>query len=216
MDIYALTCAVQINSLLSGQRWTSFTPSQKQLMGSAPLQLKLVSTPKTAFLSDFRLAPTYIRSMLMKINNRSRQTKLNMPLILWIGYTWKFGLFEQNISKLELQTSLINSAEWCVRNVIMNILWHIVPLLGNDSKTNNGTMVISRKELRKYATVPEPLLGSGPRITLEVLLESVFSMVRLLGYITRPTEICLIIAMQCGGVSWLVSEWVRGLLRWSW
>jgi hypothetical protein len=41
----------------------------------------------------------------------------------------------------------------------------------------------------KYATVPEPLLGSGPRATLEVLLEAVFSVGPLRGCITRPTEL---------------------------
>jgi hypothetical protein len=35
---------------------------------------------------------------------------------------------------------------------------------------------IARQQLRKYATVLEPLLGSGPRSTMEVQLEAVFSM----------------------------------------
>jgi hypothetical protein len=35
---------------------------------------------------------------------------------------------------------------------------------------------IARQQLRKYATVLEPLLGSGPRATMEVQLEAVFSM----------------------------------------
>jgi hypothetical protein len=34
---------------------------------------------------------------------------------------------------------------------------------------------IARQQLRKYATVLEPLLGSGPRATMEVQLEAVFS-----------------------------------------
>jgi hypothetical protein len=32
------------------------------------------------------------------------------------------------------------------------------------------------QQLRKYTTVMEPLLGSGPRTKIEVLLEAVFSM----------------------------------------
>jgi hypothetical protein len=35
----------------------------------------------------------------------------------------------------------------------------------------------------------EQLLGSGPRATMEVLLEVVFSMDPLQGYITVPTEL---------------------------
>jgi hypothetical protein len=35
---------------------------------------------------------------------------------------------------------------------------------------------IARQQLRKYATVLEPLLGSGPRATMEVQLEAMFSM----------------------------------------
>jgi hypothetical protein len=61
-------------------------------------------------------------------------------------------------------------------SLYINILWHIDPLLGNDGEANNETMVITMQQLRKYATVLEPLLGSGPRATMEVLLEAVFSM----------------------------------------
>jgi hypothetical protein len=67
-------------------------------------------------------------------------------------------------------------------------LWHINPLVGNDRETNSETMVINRQQLRKYSTVLEPLLGSGPRATMEVLLEAVFLCRPLRGYITRPTE----------------------------
>jgi hypothetical protein len=35
---------------------------------------------------------------------------------------------------------------------------------------------IARQQLRKYTTVLEPLLGIGPRATMEVQLEAVFSM----------------------------------------
>jgi hypothetical protein len=35
---------------------------------------------------------------------------------------------------------------------------------------------IARQQLRKYATVLEPLVGSGPRATMEVQLEATFSM----------------------------------------
>jgi hypothetical protein len=35
---------------------------------------------------------------------------------------------------------------------------------------------IARQQLRKYVTVLEPLLGIGPRATMEVQLEAVFSM----------------------------------------
>jgi hypothetical protein len=35
---------------------------------------------------------------------------------------------------------------------------------------------IARQQLRKYAAVLERLLGSGPRATMEVQLEAVFSM----------------------------------------
>jgi hypothetical protein len=35
------------------------------------------------------------------------------------------------------------------RPIDLNLLWHIDPLLGNDRKTNEIT-VISRQQLRKY------------------------------------------------------------------
>jgi hypothetical protein len=46
------------------------------------------------------------------------------------------------------------------------------------------------RQLRKYATVLESI-GSGPRDTMEVLLEAVFLMGPLRGYITQPTELSL-------------------------
>jgi hypothetical protein len=67
------------------------------------------------------------------------------------------------------------------------ILWHIDPLLGNDSERNEIT-AIARQQLRKYATGLEPVLGSGTRAIMEVLLEAVLSMDLVRGYITRPAE----------------------------
>jgi hypothetical protein len=55
------------------------------------------------------------------------------------------------------------------------ILRHTDPLLDND-REGNETTAIAMQQLHKYATVPEPLLDSGPRATMEVLLEAVFSM----------------------------------------
>jgi hypothetical protein len=52
-------------------------------------------------------------------------------------------------------------------------LWHIKPLLGNDSEINDAT-AIARQQLRKYATILKLLLGSGPHATMELMLEGVF------------------------------------------
>jgi hypothetical protein len=68
-------------------------------------------------------------------------------------------------------------------------MWHIDPLLGNNCETNNETTAIATQQLRKYATGLDLLLGSGPHATVEVLLEAVFSMGPLQGYITRLTEL---------------------------
>jgi hypothetical protein len=68
-------------------------------------------------------------------------------------------------------------------------MWYINPLLGNDCKTNNGTAVIDRQQFRKYVRGFEPLVGSDSRATTKVMLEAVFSMDPLRGYITRPTEL---------------------------
>jgi hypothetical protein len=62
-------------------------------------------------------------------------------------------------------------------------------LLDNDHKTYNETTAIFMQQLRKYATVLEPLQDSGPRATMEVLLVAVFSVDPLQGYITRPIKI---------------------------
>jgi hypothetical protein len=63
-------------------------------------------------------------------------------------------------------------------------MWHIDALLGNDRETNNETTAIARQQLCKYATILEPLLGGGPGAAVEVLLEAVFSMRPLRGYVT--------------------------------
>jgi hypothetical protein len=55
-------------------------------------------------------------------------------------------------------------------------MWHFDPFLENDCEINNETTVIAMQELRKLATLLKSLLGSGPRVTMEVMLESVFSM----------------------------------------
>jgi hypothetical protein len=57
-----------------------------------------------------------------------------------------------------------------------DILWHIDLLLCNDREANNETTAIARQQLRKYAKALEPLLGSGPRATMEILLEMVIFM----------------------------------------
>jgi hypothetical protein len=51
-------------------------------------------------------------------------------------------------------------------------------LLGNARETNE-TAAIARQELRIYATVLEPLLGSGQRAKMEVPFKAVFSMIPL-------------------------------------
>jgi hypothetical protein len=43
---------------------------------------------------------------------------------------------------------------------LIYVLWHIDMLLVNGCEMNDTT-AISRQQLRKYATVLEPLLGSG-------------------------------------------------------
>jgi hypothetical protein len=60
---------------------------------------------------------------------------------------------------------------------------------GNNRETNSETTAIAREQLCNYATVLELLLGSGPRATMEILLETVFSMCPLRGYNSRPTEL---------------------------
>jgi hypothetical protein len=62
------------------------------------------------------------------------------------------------------------------------------PLLVNNSDTNSETTAIARQQFRKCTTVLEPLLASSPCTTMEVLLETVFSMGPLQGYVTRSAE----------------------------
>jgi hypothetical protein len=86
-------------------------------------------------------------------------------------------------------------------------MWHVDPLLGNDCETNEIT-AISRQQLRKYATVMEPFLGSGPRSNGNTV-EAGFLCGQLRSYITRPTEFSSVCAVQYSGVervSWRVSE----------
>jgi hypothetical protein len=81
----------------------------------------------------------------------------------------------------------------------LHILWHIDPLLCNGRETTTT----ARQHLHKHTTVLELLLGSSLRATMEILLEVVFSMGPLRGYITWLTE--------WSEVSWLMSEWVSEL-----
>jgi hypothetical protein len=62
-------------------------------------------------------------------------------------------------------------------------------------------MTIAMQQLRKYKTVLERLLGSGPGTTMEVLLKAVFSMVPLRGYITPPIELSSVSAVKWSGAS---------------
>jgi hypothetical protein len=50
-------------------------------------------------------------------------------------------------------------------------------------------MAIAMQQLNKFATLLEPLLGSGQCTTMEVLLEAVFPMDPLQGQVTQPTEL---------------------------
>jgi hypothetical protein len=70
-------------------------------------------------------------------------------------------------------------------------LRHTDPLLCNDSEPNE-TRAIACQRLRKYATVLDPLLSSGQRVTMEVFLEAAFSMGPLRGYISGQTELSLV------------------------
>jgi hypothetical protein len=74
-------------------------------------------------------------------------------------------------------TSLI-CIQHCLYQQETAVLTHYfatVILLGNDSETNNETTAIVTQQLRKYTTIREQLLGSGPHSTTAVLLEAVFS-----------------------------------------
>jgi hypothetical protein len=50
------------------------------------------------------------------------------------------------------------------------------PVASDNRETHNETTAIAMQRFRKYATVLYALLRSGPRATMEVLLEAVFSM----------------------------------------
>jgi hypothetical protein len=47
-------------------------------------------------------------------------------------------------------------------------------LIGNDRETDNETTAIAMQQLRKYATLLESLLGSGPRNSGSALGSGVF------------------------------------------
>jgi hypothetical protein len=69
---------------------------------------------------------------------------------------------------------------------------HIVaykPVAGQRSRNKQRDNGHTMQQLRKYATVLEPLLRSGQRAIIELLSEAVFSIDPLRGYITRPTEL---------------------------
>jgi hypothetical protein len=68
-------------------------------------------------------------------------------------------------------------------------MWHTDPLLGINRETNNDPMAIAMQQICKYAPELDLVPGNGPHATVEVLLESVFSMELLRGYITRLTEL---------------------------
>jgi 7,8-dihydro-6-hydroxymethylpterin-pyrophosphokinase len=55
-------------------------------------------------------------------------------------------------------------------------LRYIDLLLCNDHKTNNETTAIAMQQLHKYASVLDPLIGSGLCATMDILLEAVVSM----------------------------------------
>jgi hypothetical protein len=78
------------------------------------------------------------------------------------------------------------------------------PLLGNDRETNNETTVIAKQQLRKYATLLEPFLGSGPRNNGNTAGSCVFCVVPSEAVsLDRPISVQLV---QCGGVERVVSR----------
>jgi hypothetical protein len=81
--------------------------------------------------------------------------------------------------------------------ICMYILWHINPLLGKTCETEE-TNATARQQLRKYATLLEPLLGSGPRTTIRVLSEAVFFICPLHDYIIRQTKLSVVIRYSKG------------------
>jgi hypothetical protein len=74
------------------------------------------------------------------------------------------------------------------------------------SKRDNTTAIF-RQQLHKDVTVLESLLGSGPLATVEVLLQC-FLCDPPRCYITRPTKLSSISAVQCSAVQWSRSSWL--------
>jgi hypothetical protein len=98
--------------------------------------------------------------------------------------------------------------------VCMCILWHTDLLLDNDRETYIETTAIALQHFRKYATVLEPLLSSGSGTTVKVLLEAVFSMGPLRGYVTQPTKWVQYRWIQWSEVNLLVSSQLIRRLLW--
>jgi hypothetical protein len=88
------------------------------------------------------------------------------------------------------------------------VLWPINPLLGNDLKRNNENSAISKQKFCKYATVLELLLVRSTCVTMEVLLETVFSMDAFRGYMIQPTDFSSISAVQCSAVQYSEPSWL--------
>jgi hypothetical protein len=74
---------------------------------------------------------------------------------------------------------------------------------------------VARKRPRSKQ-LEQPLLGSGPSAKWNYCWKRCFPCGPLRGYMTRPTEFSSVSecsAVEWRGTSWLVSEWIRGLLR---
>jgi hypothetical protein len=83
-----------------------------------------------------------------------------------------------------------------------NILWHIEPLLGNDRKTNETTAAARQR----------PKCNNGSTVGSDI-----FYVIHPEA-LSQPTGFSSVSAVQCSAVEqarWLVSEWVRGPLRFS-
>jgi hypothetical protein len=89
------------------------------------------------------------------------------------------------------------NAEFNLENTY--ILWHVEPFLGNDRETNNETMTVARQ---RPGCNNGSIVGSG--VSYVVRSEAV----------SRDLPIS-VQSVEWSGASWLVSEWVRGLLRLS-
>jgi hypothetical protein len=87
------------------------------------------------------------------------------------------------------------------------ILWHIDLLIGNDRKTNDETTT-AMQQLHKHAKVPEPLLGSGPCTTMELLFEVVFSMWSTLRLYHSTDRVQFTDWVQCSWVQWSEVSWL--------